>query len=240
MSIVLKIRLYKTLVLSVLLYNVEIWGPQLTKSRMAQLEAFHRSNLKRIIMVNKKFPNDAVYFISGEMTIESIVRGRVLKFLLKFRDRSDHKNVKLFIPVVKDLLSTASTRYCKFVANILQIVQHTKENYFDRDYQLRSFSHYSKVLSDHFFMTLRNNMVVNTKLGFLNCYFQGPGPFQFLTKPLNSCARRNVINFIGGCHHLRVETGRWYAVPRPQRVCLFCPVACVEDETHSILYCESF
>ncbi|CAN0013229.1 unnamed protein product, partial [Heterosigma akashiwo] len=83
MSIVLKIRLYKTLVLSVLLYNVEIWGPQLTKSRMAQLEAFHRSNLKRIIMVNKKFPNDAVYFISGEMTIESIVRGRVLKFLLK-------------------------------------------------------------------------------------------------------------------------------------------------------------
>ena len=89
-------------------------------------------------------------------------------------------------------------------------------------------------------MTLRNNMAVNTKLGFLNCFFQGPGPFQFLTKPLNSCARRNVINFIGGCHHLRVETGRWYAVPRPQRVCLFCPVACVEDETHSILYCESF
>ncbi|CAN0037390.1 unnamed protein product, partial [Heterosigma akashiwo] len=39
MSIALKIRLYKTLVLSVLLYNVEIWGPQLTKSRMAQLEA---------------------------------------------------------------------------------------------------------------------------------------------------------------------------------------------------------
>ena len=37
-----------------------------------------------------------------------------------------------------------------------------------------------------------------------------------------------------------METGRWYAVPRPQRVCLFCPVACVEDETHSILYCESF
>ena len=84
-------------------------------------------------------------------------------------------------------------------------------------------------------------MAVNTKLGFLNCFFQGPGPFQFLTKPLNSCARRNVINFIGGCHHLRVETGiDGTQSPARKEYVFFCPVACVEDETHSILYCESF
>ena len=28
--------------------------------------------------------------------------------------------------------------------------------------------------------------------------------------------------------------------PSKSSICLFCPVACVEDETHSILYCESF
>ena len=191
-------------------------------------------------MGNKKFPNDAIFFTTGACSIESIMRCRILKFVMKIRDPSNHHNTELFLPALKDIMSSSSNRFTNYVNDIFQELLINRNNFFDPHFQMHSYSFYSKILVDNFFSSLRANMALNSKLGFLNCFFQGPGPLCFLTKTWNLSKRRNVTNFVGGCNHLRVETGRWYAVPRPQRVCLFCPVACVEDETHAILYCNSF
>ena len=48
------------------------------------------------------------------------------------------------------------------------------------------------------------------------------------------------LRFRLGCHHLRVNTGRWVQppLPRRQRVCLRCHSACLDDETHCLLVCS--
>ena len=55
------LKLYRTLVKPVLLYNNAIWG--LTKRGATNLDAFHRRQLKRIIGKNcpNKFSNKALY-----------------------------------------------------------------------------------------------------------------------------------------------------------------------------------
>ena len=58
---------------------------------------------------------------------------------------------------------------------------------------------------------------------------------------LHYTMRRLVISFIGGCHHLRVEVGRWHRVPGPARVCRLCDSGSVEDEMHVVLFsCHHF
>lgn len=50
-----------------------------------------------------------------------------------------------------------------------------------------------------------------------------------------------MTNFLGGCHHLRIEVGRWRRVPGPARVCRLCGSDSeVEDELHVLFTCPFF
>ena len=56
----------------------------------------------------------------------------------------------------------------------------------------------------------------------------------------NDTTGMRFLRFRLGCHHLRVNTGRWVQppLPRRQRVCLRCHSACLDDETHCLLVCS--
>ena len=58
--------------------------------------------------------------------------------------------------------------------------------------------------------------------------------------PLSHGVLVRFLRFRLGCHHLRVNTGRWVQppLPRRQRVCLRCHSACLDDETHCLLVCS--
>ena len=63
---------------------------------------------------------------------------------------------------------------------------------------------------------------------------------EFYRLPLPHRVLVRFLRFRLGCHHLRVNTGRWVQppLPRRQRVCLRCPSACLDDETHCLLVCS--
>ena len=58
--------------------------------------------------------------------------------------------------------------------------------------------------------------------------------------PLSLGVLVRFLRFRLGCHHLRVNTGRWVQppLPRRQRVCLRCHSECLDNETHCLLVCS--
>jgi len=44
----------------------------------------------------------------------------------------------------------------------------------------------------------------------------------------------------GGSNRLRIETGRWSAIPKEERFCEICASGEVEDETHFMLFCPAY
>ena len=60
---------------------------------------------------------------------------------------------------------------------------------------------------------------------------------EFYHLPLSHGILMRFLRFRLGCHHLRVNTGRWVQppLPRRQRVCLRCHSACLDNEAHCLL-----
>ena len=98
-----------------------------------------------------------------------------------------------------------------------------------------------KSLESEFFSKTKNLIETNRKLKFLTTFLgSNHGPYPFLELNVQQKIRRSVINFIGGCHHLRIEVGRWYRVPASARVCRLCDSGSLEDELHILLSCPHF
>ena len=93
MKVSLKLRLYKTLVLSVLLFNVEVWGHLARKVDLRKLEKFHLSCLRRILMVGPAFPATAVFWMLGVVDLDTIIKQRTIKFLITIKQK---KELQLF------------------------------------------------------------------------------------------------------------------------------------------------
>jgi hypothetical protein len=62
----------------------------------------------------------------------------------------------------------------------------------------------------------------------------------FYHLPLSQGVLVRFLRFRLGCHHLRVNTGRWVQpfVPRRRRFCLRCHSTCLDDEAHCLLVCS--
>ena len=85
------VRLYHTLVLSVLLYNVEVWGLLILKGSLKKLEKFHLSCLKRILKVGRGFSTAAVFWLLGVTDISTMLRLKCLKFIFSVRNKTQFK-----------------------------------------------------------------------------------------------------------------------------------------------------
>ena len=62
---------------------------------------------------------------------------------------------------------------------------------------------------------------------------------RYYSLPMAHGVMLRFLRFRLGCHHLRVNTGRWAqpAIPREDRTCLRCAAASVDDEEHCLLHC---
>ena len=80
----------------------------------------------------------------------------------------------------------------------------------------------------------------------LGLYFRAVGQHALGTVPFYyrlPLSHRVLIRFLRfrlGCHHLRINTGRWVQPPFPrrQRLCLRCSIPCIDDEAHCLLTCS--
>ena len=109
------LKLYEALVVPILLYNCECWGPLISESLLERtIEVFHRKQLKRILLVGEKCPNAAVYLELGKVPLMKEIKLKVLKFLLQIRVYPEkHLCWKAFMHLMK-----SENKYSNFVKSI--------------------------------------------------------------------------------------------------------------------------
>ena len=237
MKVSLKLRLYKTLVLSVLLFNVEVWGHLARKVDLRKLEKFHLSCLRRILMVGPAFPATAVFWMLGVVDLDTIIKQRTIKFLITIKQK---KELELFSKTLEHI-STFPNKLGTALRNLCISVNIPPATFFPVLFHPPPANRLQKSLESEFFSKTKNLIETNRKLKFLTTFLgSNHGPYPFLELNVQQKIRRSVINFIGGCHHLRIEVGRWYRVPASARVCRLCDSGSLEDELHILLSCPHF
>ena len=235
------VRLYHTLVLSVLLYNVEVWGLLILKGSLKKLEKFHLSCLKRILKVGRGFSTAAVFWLLGVTDISTMIRLKSLKFLFSVRNNTDH-------PLFNSSLASIVSFRNKLGDQVKVLCQkcgiESLEAFFGATPPppLQEFKPYHHKIVEEFWEGKRTELRDNRRLFFLSKFCKSQGLYEFLDKCPCAADRVAVTKFLGGCHHLRVEVGRWARVPREFRVCRMCgsEEGLVEDEEHVLFQCERF
>ena len=62
----------------------------------------------------------------------------------------------------------------------------------------------------------------------------------YVSSNLKKCQRSLISRLWTGSLQLRIETGRYYGIPRAERHCQVCNNDCVEDELHFLFDCERY
>ena len=71
---------------------------------------------------------------------------------------------------------------------------------------------------------------------FKDFYSHAPHTF----KPLSFFQRKQISKFRLGMLQLRIETGRYFRIAAEDRICQTCNAGQVEDETHFLIYCNTY
>ena len=165
------LKLYEALVVPILLYNCECWGPLISESLLERtIEVFHRKQLKRILLVGEKCPNAAVYLELGKVPLMKEIKLKVLKFLLQIRVYPEkHLCWKAFMHLMK-----SENKYSTFVKsmfagldrNVAVFMSNFYEEFYGVEYHKGILSQANKIWTSELVEQLKTKAKENVKLKF--------------------------------------------------------------------------
>ena len=85
-------------------------------------------------------------------------------------------------------------------------------------------------------------MQFSNKVKFFNTFKNDYTPFFILGHPSKLSKRKELVKYKIGNHKLRIETGRYYQIPRVNRLCPICESNQIEDESQFVtgMYCNKY
>ena len=253
----LTIKLFDTLVLPVLTYGIEVWGPYHINSKNLEkeytlktmFEPYHIEKLnvhlcKFILGVSRKSTNDAVRGELGRLPILLLTMKRYLNYAQRCYNLPDTTLVKLTLP------STISNNY-EWISKIAGLLHKSTPDMqiLNISQLLNSFS--SQSIQEHFISSYETGWLQHINKEYdtrnknkLRSYATYKLTFDIenYVKSLNRYQRRNFTKLRISAHHLAIETGRYTKPPTPrdERICKFCTLNAIGDEKHFLLSCPKF
>ncbi|MCO5571718.1 hypothetical protein L7F22_025465 [Adiantum nelumboides] len=111
----LKKYLFDTLVTSVLLYGVEIWGGSISKSTWKEFENVQKRFLTNFFFqVKTQTPYMLLLLESGSLPIEIMRMERVVGYMLKMQKRASHRLPKIAWEASKIIQKTTQKQIIEF------------------------------------------------------------------------------------------------------------------------------
>jgi hypothetical protein len=248
------------------LYGSELWGllsiPGLWSLNQWSLEKFYGLadvlEVKRCVLIRKwlKLPSSApslplLHELGCEPLVHTYLR-RAVRFynaLVTLEDSCAYKGA--LRQNVQDAF--AASRPAKNLVHalfqVLRILLPTERGLVARfkNGQCIDESEVESAITKRYLEHVKQLSLVQDGLGSrVGLYFRAVGLHalgtvpEYYRLPLSQGVLVRFLRFRLGCHHLRVNTGRWVQppLPRRQRVCLRCHSACLDDEAHCLLVCS--
>ena len=234
-----KISLFDTYVTCILNYGCEVWGHH----PAPKIEAVHLLFLKEVLNVKKTVNSSMVYFETGRNTLHIQRKISIMKYWLKLI-----KTNNCVLKSCYDALFDLNIRKPSCKLNwIYEVKSDLCRSGFSNIWIAQSVNNekqfldlYSQRLRDIFIQELSSAFDKSSKCSiykYLVDHFQ----IQFyLTKPLSYSIKQILSKYRMQAHSLNIESGRYHATPRGQRICTVCNSNDVEDEMHFILLCPAY
>ena len=258
----LTISLFDRLVLPVMTYGIEVWGPYfISKSNcasnhsvkcMLEPHSVEKLNLhlcKFVLGVSRKATNDAVRGEVGRLPILLITARRWVSFTKRAFCLPQENLLKCSLPPATDFGKNEKSSWSAHMFNMMSLCNGISYpetpllSLFQPGFDAECFNS----LSEHYkqgWLESINKVHDNTSGHKLKTYCSLKTQFgmENYVRGIPQSERRHFTKLKISAHHLSIERGRYTRpiTPRSQRYCSDCKEQAIGDEFHFLLKCPKF
>lgn len=153
---------------------------------------------------------------------------------------SDESLAKQSLLMSFSLFKKNKNCYLSNFKTMLNRINPSLEISIQRTFDNAAISNLESSLKNTYFQTWKNALKNSSKLSFYSTFkeFYEQEPYLNILRHFEQ--RRLFTKFRISNHQLAIETGRYYKIPRDERLCLVCCTNAMETEQHLILHCPAY
>lgn len=225
----LKKQLFNSLVMPVILYGVQVWGPTISQSSWSKVEAIQKLFLEMELGVKTQTPYALLLAEASLFPLELEALYLTLQYVMRVEALKDSR-----LPKQAFHTSRAFGWYAD-VCRWAQAWDLSEHEWHIHPLKLRSLLQgkaIRKLWSApsprlQYFMRDVNPMVLYEEQ-------------EYLRAPISMKLRQVIAKYRLSSHHLEVEEGRWKGIRRQDRVCRLCDSGSIENEYHVFIACRHY
>ena len=233
-----QLKLFDSLVGSILSYSAETWGHH----EAPEIEKVHTKFLRNILGVRKSTNISALYGELGRFPMKIARKIKLIKYWTKLLTNRDTLEFKVYCMLKNDCDNGndyKGTNWASHIKHELELCGFSDiwANQLLIDIPLEAIrlrildqfkqSWYAQIINSNRLVTYSN-----IKFDFgLETYLQVIQSFKF---------RRALTRFRISAHSLAIETGRHHNIERSDRKCIYCNMNVIESEFHFMLICPLY
>ena len=231
LSVDIQLKLFDSMIEPILLYGAEIWGYENIKL----IEQFHLKFCKRILSVRNTTPNFMVLGELGRFPLEIKVKLRMVSFWIKLLQKESKLSSTLYRLMLSLGIKTHYTfKWVKYVESIFNDIG--MGYIFQNQIAYADRSLIKQILSDQFVQKWFGD-IENSSRGLFYSTFKKNFCLENYLLRLGENNRLWLTKLRTSNLRLPIETGRWYNIPREDRICNLCNSG-FGDEFHILFVCK--
>jgi hypothetical protein len=234
----IKIQLFQSVVMPILLYGVEVWGFQ----HLDKVEKVYLKFLKMLLKVNKSTASNMVYGELGVYPLQVYARSRIVNYWGRLLTGPQDKLSVVLYKVILELYQTGNVTF-KWLNNVKTILDNSGlSNIWDtQTFPSLAWlkNHMKQISKDQFVQDWHSQIFDSGK-----CLNYRVFKTEFKCEPyilsLPDNFRHTLTKFRCRNHKLPIEIDAYIGIDRTKRICKLCNSADIGDEYHYLLVCDFF
>jgi hypothetical protein len=234
-----QIRLFDSLVTSVLNYGAEVWGHHVADD----VEQVHLKFCRYVLGVKKSTNTVALYGELGRMPLIVFRKLRILKYWTAMLKDTTTLRYKVYSMLRYDVEHGNTYRGKNWAFNVKRILEDLGLSYVWAEQDLgvhAPASYFKQRLCDQYKQNWAGLIYASPKLV---SYVMFKSDFEcepYMYSVNNIHHRKSLSRFRTSSHDLYIESGRYNNIPRENRLCKLCNMNVVENEYHFLLACPLY
>lgn len=235
-------KIFDSLFLPILMYGSEVWGiydkVDYNSWEKDTIERTHIYFSKLFLGVNKQCPNVACRNELGRLSLKGKIDLNIIKFWIHLENLSEDNIAKQCLYLSKEMAGKNQLSLMQKVDSICKASNLNISTFDTKN---------SNAFTSRIRLTVNKTSVshqldllhLNKKLIFYSSFKKDcQKAADFLDSIKNPLHKKQINKFRLGNHKLRIETGRHNKTPEHLRICTFCNLNEIEDESHFLFTCH--
>jgi len=238
-------KIFDSLFLPILTYGSEVWGAyDKDDSSSWEKDVIERTHIyfcKQFLGVNKRCPNVACRNELGRLPLKGLIEVNIIKFWLHLENLPDNNLAKQSLQISKEM---SINNQPSFTLKINKLCERYKINtsHLNENSYPKFISNLKLNIKNELINHQINLLNTNKKLNFYSIFKKDTLKTEFLDTIKNPLHKKCINKFRLGNHKLHIETGRHTVpkIPENLRICSFCHLDEVENESHLLFSCNFY